>query len=126
MELKQTKKPDRRRPATKRRIREALAELLEESAFEKITVTALAERADIDRKTFYLHYGSISDLMAEIQGEILEEALQLVVSYDLLSPDLTCWASSATEPSSRKTRPFIIKWSWPTTTTFFIMSCEIP
>ena len=80
MELKQTKKP-------KRRIREALAELLEESAFEKITVTALAERADIDRKTFYLHYGSISDLMAEIQGEILEEALQLVVSYDLLSPD---------------------------------------
>lgn len=86
MELKQTKKTDRRQARTKRQIREALAELLEESSFEKITVKALAERADIDRKTFYLHYGSISDLMAEIQGEFLEEALQLVVSYDLLAP----------------------------------------
>lgn len=98
MELKQTKKPDRRQAAPTPDSRGS-GRTAGRSAFEKITVTALAERADIDRKTFYLHYGSISDLMAEIQGEILEEALQLVVSYDLLSPDFDMLGLfPATEP----------------------------
>lgn len=92
MEGIQKKRPDRRQARTKRRIREALSALLEESPIDKITVKALAERADIDRKTFYLHYGSIGDLLAEIQGEFLEEALQLLASYDLFSPDFDALA----------------------------------
>ena len=87
MEVKQTKKLDRRQARTKRRIREALATLLEETPIDKITIKALAEQADIDRKTFYLHYGSIGDLLAEIQGDFLGEALQLLSSYDLFSLD---------------------------------------
>ncbi|MCI5499856.1 MAG: TetR/AcrR family transcriptional regulator [Clostridiales bacterium] len=87
MEVKQTKKLDRRQARTKRQIREALMELLEESTVDKITVKALAERADIDRKTFYLHYGSIGDLLSEIQDELLQEVLQLTDAYDLFQPD---------------------------------------
>ena len=30
----------------------------------------LTERAQINRKTFYLHYNSLDDLLAELQDEI--------------------------------------------------------
>ena len=58
MEHTATKKIDRRQVRTKRRIRDAFMELIMEKPMEKLTIKELAERADIDRKTFYLHYDS--------------------------------------------------------------------
>ncbi len=60
---------DRRILRTKRAIREAFLSLLAESAFEDITVSALSERAGINRKTFYLHYPSTRELYDEIRRE---------------------------------------------------------
>ena len=73
MEAKGKKRPDRRHARTERRIREAFTELVMEKNVDKITIKELAERADIDRKTFYLHYSSVWDVLEEIQGEILEK-----------------------------------------------------
>lgn len=78
------KKQDRRLLRTRRRIREAFLSLLEEK--DRITVKELAERADIDRKTFYLHYTSTADVMEEIQDELLCHVTELLSEYDPATP----------------------------------------
>lgn len=57
-----TKHIDRRIVRTRRAIHIAFIDLLTEYEYTKITITALAKRADIDRKTFYTHYSSIDSL----------------------------------------------------------------
>ena len=65
------------------RIQKAFAELLSEyGSVKNITVTDLAERADITRGTFYNHYNNIYEVGAELQGEIES---RLFCSYDKLS-----------------------------------------
>ena len=49
----EAKKADRRVIRTRSAIRKAFTDLLAETAYNKITITALAKRADVDRKTFY-------------------------------------------------------------------------
>jgi AcrR family transcriptional regulator len=87
METTPGKKLDRRQIRTKRQIRAALEALLSEKPVEKITIKELAERADIDRKTFYLHYESIMALLVELQEEILDNIREVLISYDILEPD---------------------------------------
>lgn len=60
---------DRRILRTKKSIRHAFLTLLSEKPFEDITVSALSERAGINRKTFYLHYNSTRELFDEIRRE---------------------------------------------------------
>lgn len=86
------KKLDRRQIRTKRRIREALMALVVEKPLEKITIKELAERADIDRKTFYLHYGAISEVVIEMQEEILGRLESMIEAYDLFQPDFDAQA----------------------------------
>ncbi len=64
---------DRRAIRTKRMIRTALAELIYEKGFNNISVTDLAQRADINRGTFYLHYVDKYDLLEKVEGEIIQE-----------------------------------------------------
>lgn len=55
----------------RRRIQEAFAELLSEyGSMKLITVSALAERADITRGTFYNYYNNLAEVAAELEGEI--------------------------------------------------------
>lgn len=60
---------DKRVVRTEKAMRAALFKLLQERDYEKITVSALAREAGIDRKTFYLHYGSVDDLARSILRE---------------------------------------------------------
>lgn len=64
---------DRRTIRTKRMIRSALAELIDEKGFNNISVTDLTKRADINRGTFYLHYLDKYDLLEKIENEIIQE-----------------------------------------------------
>ena len=89
---KKPKKLDRRQIRTKRRIREALMALVLEKSVEKITIKELAERADIDRKTFYLHYGSIGEVLSEMQDELLGRLASVLSGYDLFQPDFDALA----------------------------------
>lgn len=56
------KKLDRRVVRTRKAIMSAFESLLATQPLGKITVSAIAREADIDRKTFYLHYSSVDDL----------------------------------------------------------------
>lgn len=67
---------DRRVRRTKEAIRSAYFSLLKEKKGERISVTEIAKKADIDRKTFYLHYEAPEDIMKEFG----EEQIQLIVA----------------------------------------------
>lgn len=66
-------KQDRRVQYTKRALKESLMELLHEKAIEKITVKELCERADVNRSTFYVYYGSPKELLDSIIDEMYAE-----------------------------------------------------
>ncbi len=68
---------------TKAAIREALMALSEEKDPDRITVTDIASRAGINRKTFYVYYDSVPDLVKKLTGELLAEYLPLLESVDL-------------------------------------------
>lgn len=78
------KKEYRSATRSRRFIRQALMDLLREKSFEKITVTDIVNRADINRSTFYAHYTDVRALMEEIQDEFVERALSVVKEMDFL------------------------------------------
>ena len=62
-------KQDLRVVRTKEAIRSAFKALVCELPYEKVTVKAIADRANINRNTFYLHYETTDDVLREIQAE---------------------------------------------------------
>ena len=71
-------KPDRRVTKTKNSIRKAFRELILQKEFSSITITELAALADIDRKTFYLHYTSVEDILKEFEDELADKVMALL------------------------------------------------
>lgn len=76
---------DRRIVRTRRAIHLAFIELLTETDYDKITITALAKKADIDRKTFYTHYSSIDELFEDVIRQQTERSLEGLMLTDLLN-----------------------------------------
>lgn len=66
-------KRDRRVVRTHRAIRDAYFDLIKEKDTIKISISEIARRADIDRKTFYLHYNSPEEVLDEYMEEIIGE-----------------------------------------------------
>lgn len=62
---------------SRRLIRQAFQELLEEREFSKITVVDIVQRADLNRSTFYAHYPDIYGIVDEIQDEIMHRNMEL-------------------------------------------------
>ncbi len=58
---------------TRKIIKNALIELMAEKSLSDISITELSEKALINRKTFYRHYRTVSDVVTEIENEILAE-----------------------------------------------------
>ena len=58
-----TNRTDRRIEKTIKATETAYFELLSEKKNDRITITELADRANIDRKTFCLHYNSVDDVI---------------------------------------------------------------
>ena len=63
------KKEDRRVRYTKLAIRESFLALLSEKPIEKISVTEICKRADINRGTFYSHYDDIYSVAEFIHSQ---------------------------------------------------------
>jgi len=79
---KNSEKKDRRIGKTQKSIRDALINLLEEKDISKITIKELADNANINRKTFYMHYSSIYDIFDQIENETIEKFLLILEKYD--------------------------------------------
>lgn len=65
-------KENQRITLTRRLLREALLQLLSEKPLEKISVSALCRTAGINRTTFYHHYQTPSDVLTEMENELVE------------------------------------------------------
>ena len=65
---------DRRTARTRAALRDALAaEITATGALSQVTVTAVADRAGITRRTFYSHYRDIPSMVAAVEDEALLE-----------------------------------------------------
>lgn len=95
---------DRRIIRTRRMIRDALTELMEEKGFEGITVSDLTAKADINRGTFYLHYHDKFDLLQQSEDEIVKDLEKIVEPIERLSPDEAWIYHQQNEPF-----PFLLK-----------------
>ncbi|MFD3258087.1 TetR/AcrR family transcriptional regulator [Paenibacillus lentus] len=72
---------DRRILKTRQAIMEAFIGMMEENSFEKITINAIAERANVNRGTVYLHFTDKYDLL----DQCFETYLQYL--YESCMPD---------------------------------------
>lgn len=63
---------DSRPLKTKKSIKQALLILLKEKDISCITISELAIAASVSRKTFYLHYRDISEILDEIKNDLLD------------------------------------------------------
>ena len=80
---------DKRIMKTKRAIHAAMTKLLAGKPIEEITVTELAEAAEINRKTFYNYYSSVNMVAEEMEDEIVarfDETLRRL-DFDTLLKD---------------------------------------
>ena len=59
--------------ATAARMDKAFLELIEKKDFAYITVKEICEKAGVNRSTFYLHYETVGDLLAESSQHIIDE-----------------------------------------------------
>ncbi len=63
---------------SKKLIRSALIELLQVKEPDKITVTDIVQKADLNRGTFYAHYADIHALVQSIQEEVTDSLYRLL------------------------------------------------
>lgn len=73
---------DRRTLKTQKALRDALAELLTEKELRKITVQEIADKADVNRVTFYKHFLDVYDLYDKIEEDTLVELGLLVLKLE--------------------------------------------
>lgn len=66
-------KEDRRVRKTKSAIKHAFIQLLKERGLENITVQDIADKADINRGTFYLHYEDKYLLLTDMEDECIDQ-----------------------------------------------------
>ena len=74
---------------SERLIRNAFIELLQAKTMDRITVTNVADKAGLNRGTFYAHYTDIDMLIQSIEDEIVQNLCDLLsdVEYSNLLAD---------------------------------------
>lgn len=75
------KKEDLRVRKTREAIRNAFKEMVCERDLNQISIKELTYRAQINRKTFYLHYPNLEAVLTELEDEIADIFIRRQVSY---------------------------------------------
>ena len=78
-ELPSREKMDLRIRRTRGAIREAFVALMKKKEYAAITVTDISEQADINRKTFYAHYETKEQLLAQLIEEMFCDLLDTLM-----------------------------------------------
>ena len=73
---------------SRKMIKAALADLLQEKPLDKITVTDVVNRADINRGTFYTHYSDINDVIRSLIEETFSKIKNALTGIELQQVDL--------------------------------------
>ena len=74
---------DKRCLRTRLAIKSALLSLLKDKPLAKITVSELAEAAQVNRKTFYNHYPDINSVLYDIEAVFLDEIFSIINKNDI-------------------------------------------
>lgn len=77
---------DRRKKRSRNLLGQALLELVREKKFEQITIQDITDRADLNRATFYLHYGSKEELLADSLEAYFDELVQQISTKTMNKP----------------------------------------
>lgn len=78
-------KNDLRVQKTRQAIRQAFQEIICTTKYKDLSVSKITEKAKINRKTFYLHYPTLDDLLFEFQDEVINFILSAEIKCDNLS-----------------------------------------
>ncbi len=76
-------KNDARFIKNEEKIIETFKQMVIEMNFEDITVKELTDRAKMNRKTFYLHYATIEDLIKAIEKNYCDEYIKFIEGLDI-------------------------------------------
>lgn len=79
---------DRRVEKTRNAIINAFKEMIIEKDFDEITIKELAERANINRKTFYLHYESMEEILFDVTVELSEQVFGSLNNKGFFDPNV--------------------------------------
>jgi AcrR family transcriptional regulator len=82
-----TRRPNARSGATRRRINDAVRDLLAEGSFHTSTMEQVAERAAVSRATLYQHFGSRLDLVDAVCESFAENPALLRLRETVDLPD---------------------------------------
>lgn len=78
-------KNNRRTIMTKKLLKTALIELMQDKPINKITIKDICEQADLSRSTFYLHYTDQYDLLNDLESEAISTIMNQLKK---ITPDL--------------------------------------
>lgn len=82
------KRKDRRVERTRNQIITAFKEMILEKDFKEITIKELAEKANINRKTFYLHYESINEILFDLSLELSDYMFEVLTKEGFFDGDV--------------------------------------
>ena len=99
-----TKPMDRRVRRTRRRLRDALIQLIMEKGYDNVTIQNITDAADLSRATFYLHYTDKDELLASSLEEMFDELLDSVKDI-MLRRKLELTEGDAPRPRCWMVRP---------------------
>lgn len=75
---------DLRVQRTKKILKDTFNEMIVTTDFEKITIKDLCDKAMINRRTFYLHYSSIEDILEDFISDYTHEYYDLIKNFDTI------------------------------------------
>lgn len=81
--MKRKPQNDLRYIKTENLIQETFRSMLGEMDYTQITIRELTRRAMINRKTFYLHYSSLDELLGKLQTQIYSKLLESTSEFKL-------------------------------------------
>lgn len=73
---------DKRVVRTKKAIKTALFTLMEKKDFTTVTISELAAAAGVNRRTFYTHYHTITDILDEIESDLVARLSDILREFD--------------------------------------------
>lgn len=78
------KSEDRRVRRTRRKICEAFISLLMQKDISQITVKELSAQADINRKTFYMYFSGIDELVCDLENNLVDNFIDIFNHFSFL------------------------------------------
>ena len=85
--MKNRDKIDKRVEKTRNSIITTFKEMIIEKDFKEITIKELAERANINRKTFYLHYESMEEILFDLSIDLSDQIFESLNERGFFNPD---------------------------------------